>query len=412
MQKNITFYFERRKIMPIEYFREIGGIRATFRIKLLISILLVAVFSAISANALADAASQLEQARSYEQNGQYTQALQAYQGIVTAYPMTGYAAEALFKIGYLNEKYGDANLAVAAYSQVKQHYPDDIDRVSQACLRASLITERQKQYSQAENFYSQILQQCPNTLPVIDALCGTARINEQQNKYEDAESLNQQAAQECQRVIQQYPNNSDFAAPALDTLASLKQLKENYVDANNLYMELLRLYPNSDRASHASLHSKVCQIMILVANGSDEAANAIISQLRRDYSSEAELPAALHYAGGAYYHRGNYEKALQLFEMIIKDYPNCYVAANVCQMAADCYSKEGNYQAAADYYQKAYDNYPTDQMRWHYLFMVGYSYEQQSSSKNKAKITAAYQELIEKYPDCKPASYACHWLAQ
>ena len=91
---------------------------------------------------------------------------------------------------------------------------------------------------------------------------------------------------------------------------------------------------------------------------------------------------------------------------------------HACCYAGDCYRKLGEYEKSIEYYERIVDDYSGDRMAWNALFLVGLNYEELKKSgslwKSEAdlKIKAAYQQLLEKYPDCKAAGHARRWLSR
>ncbi|MBN1788419.1 MAG: tetratricopeptide repeat protein [Sedimentisphaerales bacterium] len=76
----------------------------------------------------------------------------------------------------------------------------------------------------------------------------------------------------------------------------------------------------------------------------------------------------------------------------------------------------GNFAESASCYQKIADTYPDSCLVWSAQFMAGRAYEDMlnaggiSEQQANTKIKAAYQKLLEKYPDCAVAELAGTWL--
>lgn len=149
-----------------------------------------------------------------------------------------------------------------------------------------------------------------------------------------------------------------------------------------------------------------------------------------EFASNDSLSIALSVIGEEYYIKGFtlegkgqdvqakecMQKAIPIWERVVKEYPASSVAAQACCWVGDCYGKLGEYQNSIEYYQKAVDNYPAHSKGWHALSRLGRNYEELklsaaiSESEANAKIKEAYQTLVERYPNCKAAQVAQRWL--
>ena len=79
--------------------------------------------------------------------------------------------------------------------------------------------------------------------------------------------------------------------------------------------------------------------------------------------------------------------------------------------------KKRDYEKAIACYGNVAEKFPDDELAWNALFKIGRCYEDMekagliSAEKADAKIKAAYQKLIEKYPDCSAVKIAKRWLS-
>jgi len=168
--------------------------------------------------------------------------------------------------------------------------------------------------------------------------------------------------------------------------------------------------------------------------GNEAAAEAMINELIADYNDQPDLPRAVFKIGEEYYNKAfntkgdpnspdakpeeYYRKALAVWERIIKELPdpNSTIAAHAYYFSAVCYRRLGRCEKAIEYYQKIVDNWPDYEYAWNALFLIGRSYEDLkesgviSKSQADPKIKAAYEQLLEKYPDCPAAKIAQRWL--
>ena len=161
---------------------------------------------------------------------------------------------------------------------------------------------------------------------------------------------------------------------------------------------------------------------------------ADVDMLIGDYSDNPRLPLSVFVIGEEYYNkafryekegleaeaRDSFTKALIVWERIITQLPESQSIGlkHAYFFSAVCYRRLGKYEKSIEYYQEVVDNRPDYPYAWDALFRVGRNYENLkgsgliSESEADAKIRAAYEQLLAKYPDCKAAKAAQSWLEE
>jgi len=178
--------------------------------------------------------------------------------------------------------------------------------------------------------------------------------------------------------------------------------------------------------------SRVAIGQVHIALGDDEAVTAIIDGLIADFNDHPRLPWAVFVIGEEYYneasgaeHQGHAEKAkeylgktIALWQRIIKEMPqsDSTNTAHAYYFSAVCYRRLGEYENAIQYYQVVVDNWPDYQFAWNAQFMIGTCFEKLAKSGSIPKADAAplicdaYENLLNNYPDCIAAGAARHLL--
>ena len=117
--------------------------------------------------------------------------------------------------------------------------------------------------------------------------------------------------------------------------------------------------------------------------------------------------------------RKNLEKAIGVWERGIKRLPaSSSYAPQTCYFSAVCYNRLGEYDKAIRYYQRVVDYYPEYDLAWNALFRVGDINQVLkksgaiSQSNADLKTKAAYEQLLERYPNCKVAKQVRDWLSR
>jgi len=166
--------------------------------------------------------------------------------------------------------------------------------------------------------------------------------------------------------------------------------------------------------------------------GNTEAAQARINNLVANFSVDSDLAYAVAMVADQHFEKASklenegftglarnyFQQTIVLCEILINQLPASMWTPVVCFKAGDCYRKLGEYKKSIECYQKVINDYPGDNMAWHAMFMVGRNYEDLkkseviSESEADTKIKAAYEQLLENYPDCKVAKIARRWLSR
>jgi tetratricopeptide (TPR) repeat protein len=226
-------------------------------------------------------------------------------------------------------------------------------------------------------------------------------------------------------------NHSDFPA-TLHWIARRYEWGKKFDEAKNIYQKIITDYPNCSYVSKARLGLSRAEVAARIDSQDYNGADAAFDKLVTDFSNHPDLVTAILASGEQCYKEGlskesaglevqamdRFEKAVQMWEKLITQFPDSSWVPEACCWAGDCYFEKLNrYEDSIHCFQKVTDNYPKYKYAWHAQFMVGRSYE---VLKNKgvvdksaadAKIKDAYERVMENYPDCSAAGYASNWLS-
>ncbi|NIT58704.1 MAG: tetratricopeptide repeat protein [Aliifodinibius sp.] len=195
-----------------------------------------------------------------------------------------------------------------------------------------------------------------------------------------------------------------------------------------LYQYVVDNWPD---AEHALWSQMGLAISYTVLQDSD-AALAAYDELPANFSERPRYPLAVFQIGELYYRQAllredegqhiqatqYHQKAITEWEKIITELPESMTTAWAYNFAADCYRRLGQHQKAIEYYQTVVDDWPDYDFAWDALFRIGRNYEAldksglMSTAEANPKIRAVYEQVLEKYPDCKAAKYARRWLTR
>ncbi len=313
-------------------------------IKLIPFILLLgAIFFIVKSTttgAFADPSVELEQARLYQQKGQYSQAEQIYQDIIQQKPGIDYAFEAQKNLTVLYILWGRAAEAQTAYQQLLDEFSQHPD------LRKALHSiateyewsrfELSIRYETAKEVYQQLIDRYPNSW---DSTLGELHIEKLKiwSFIEAADHLAAQAAIEACIANTAFCEHSDFPA-VLHTIAVRYEWSQfnwsiRYEVIKSLYELVIQKYPDNWVVPTAKLNLAKMNVLSLIVELADEAdVQAAIDNLIVDFSDHPDLPKALHSIATQYEWSGfppstRYQAANDLYQQIIELSPESWCAA-------------------------------------------------------------------------------------
>ncbi|HID56614.1 TPA: tetratricopeptide repeat protein [Candidatus Poribacteria bacterium] len=111
-----------------------------------------------------------------------------------------------------------------------------------------------------------------------------------------------------------------------------------YDDAIKLYQQIITANPKSDDARKAKL--EIGDIYFKRMKKMDEGLK-IYRELAKEYPGTEEGSEALWNVAGYYYKQGDYDKAVENFRKIVKNFSNTKRAGNAQYMIAKCYEQKG-----------------------------------------------------------------------
>lgn len=289
-----------------------------------------------------------------------------------------------------------------------------------------------RKYEEAKGIYQQIVQQHPDSPYAGEAQSCMDKMGQVINiLFTLIESGNySEAKNTIEDLIAQHGDGPDVPA-VLYHVASRYEEVGAYPEARYVYDQIIWRYPGDSIADNAQLDKRRTKVLSYFELGNSTDAQAELEMLIADFDGHSHLPTAVILTA-----EGCYSKALRLepqadsseirqwirrtlaiLGAVIDDLGPSTEVPNALILMGDCYGRLNEYSQAITCYQRVADEYPDYDRAWHALFMVGSSYQDMlkaelvSESEAHVKITAAYQQLIARYPTCKAARIAKLWLS-
>jgi len=360
----------------------------------------------------------------------YIKAKQLYQYIATSWPTAEYAVEAQGDVVRCSILLGDEAGAQAAIDKLLADFGGHKNAAKEVDQLANLYRERMD-YIKARDLYQYIVTNWPTTNRAVNA----------QGRVADCcillgDETGAQAAYD--KLLADFGGRTNVAK-AVDHVANAYRAMRNYTKAKQLYQHIATSWPTAEYAVKTQSDVIRCSILL----GDEAGAQAAYDGMLAAFGNHPRLPESMYFVAEEYIKRGMelenstdlvgaqqyYRKGLVILEKILNDFPPTSYTPEVCYIAGDTYFRLADYANSgdtdlrlADYtnslecFQKVTKDYPGYEYAWHAQFMLGRSYEGMmslghlSEAKANPLISAAYEELIEKYPTCQSVEYAQDWL--
>jgi tetratricopeptide (TPR) repeat protein len=234
--------------------------------------------------------------------------------------------------------------------------------------------------------------------------------------YEIADSLTEQ-------LLTQFGSH-DQLPEAICLIGGAYRSVGEYDKALSLYQTILELWPASEQA----LWTKAGMAGIDIASADQAAAAKTIDNLVADFNDHPVLPQAVLAIGEEYYMdalrkekaglvaeaRDRLTKAIGMWERLIAELPEIpHATAQAHYFLGACYRQLGEYAKAVQHYEKVVGDWPDCDFAGQAQFMVGriYEYLRRSGTIPKTEeadsvIKAAYEAVLLYYSDCRAARAA------
>jgi len=359
------------------------------------------LFSTMPPACFADAAAQLQQAETYKQNEQYEQAEAIYRGIVTDYPGTDEAFQAQKSLALLyikTARYPAARQEVDVLLTNFAYHPELPGEV----YKLAEQYWRKKRYEDAKSLYEYIAEnhsdsdlaiKARRSVVVADILLG-----------------NDAAAQAgVDALIRDFAEDPELAG-MLWKLGNISCEGGKYDRSAELYQYVIDNWPKTEH----EMRAKTGIAKLNISLGNDAAVEATIDSLIADFNDHPTLSHALFSIAEKYFYKGNYRQAIDLWQLVRTDYPDCPLNHEIPYLLATCYERLEEYPTAIEYYIEVVEQYPDSRYAYRAPYRLGVLYRRQ---KHYDKALYWFQKQRELYSDklhgeralhCQGAIYLCN----
>ncbi len=358
-------------------------------------------------------------AQQYRGTRRYEKANQLYQYVIDNWPKAEHAlwAQADLIKSYLAD--GNDTSAEIAVEKLLTNFNDN-PLIARAVWDTGQYYRDLKKYEMANKLYQHVVQSWPKAEHAVWAQADLIK-----SYLALGDDPNAEAA--IKKLLSDFTWSKYIARAIHDTAWEYRKLG-NYGKANELDQYVIDHWPQDVQVMWAKMDMAKTNIAL----GNYTAVEKTINVLIADFNDHPEMPLAIFMMGEEYYNKafrcenegreteakGLFTKAVVAWERIIPQLQKSDIIAYAYNVAADCYRRLGQQEKAMRYYQTVVDNWPNCEYAWNALFQMGRYWEELaksgslSESEAAPKIRNVYQQLLEKYPDCKAAEYARYWLSR
>jgi len=143
-----------------------------------------------------------------------------------------------------------------------------------------------------------------------------------------------------------------------------------YDRAAELYQYVIDNWPKTEH----EMRAKTGIAKLNISLGNDAAVEATIDSLIADFNDHPTLPQAIFSIAEKYFYNGNYRQAIDLWQLVRTDYPDCPLNHEIPYLLATCYERLKDYAEAAEYYTIVVEQYPDSPYAYRAPYRLGIMY--------------------------------------
>jgi len=353
----------------------------------------ITVFLGMTEQPLVDTIAQLEQAQAYVNNGEYEQAEIIYKTIVTDYPGTDYALEAQKGLTILYISWDKPAQADAAFEKLIADFSGHPDIAQAVYDIAYCYGELHKNYEKARELYQYVLDNWPDSDDVMWSQAGLTMSNIALGDDPNADAA-------IEKLLIDFSDHNDIAE-ALNYIADSYCDVERYQKAREFYQYVIENWPDSDDV----MWSQAGLAMSNIELADDPNTEAAIEKLLTEFSDNNDIAQVLYNIADHYGDLQQYEKARQLFQYVIDNWPNsegAILSQIGVAMTNVVLADDPNVQAATDSLIADFNSHPDLQA---VLYDIAGGYEDLYKYEEAKSI---YQQIIQQFPEASRAQLGIH----
>jgi len=349
------------------------------------------------------------------------EACQLYQYVVDNWPDAEHALWSQMGLAISNLYRGDDDAAQSALDKLFLDFSKDERLPAAACFIADTY-RKLKKHEQACGLYQHVLDNWPDAQHALWSQMGLA-ISNICLGHDDL------ARDAITRLLTQFSGHKGLTQ-AVQQITQQYRRFEKYEKAAQVW-QYVHHVSSARSQGDGTLEDQVAVSVSNIALGSESDPNGAVDELIADFGVDPSLAEAIFRIGEQYYNdaflygsqgleaeaKDLFSKAITAWERITHDLPASDTTVQAYYFSAACYCELDRYSEAIEYYQKIVDTWPHYEFAWNAQFEVGYRYEYLRNAgavpvaEANARIKAAYEQVVQRYPYCPAARAAQSWLS-
>jgi tetratricopeptide (TPR) repeat protein len=362
---------------------------------LVTSVLFGFLLSAATGQCLADASAQFKQANDYKRAKQYEQAEAIYQQIVTVFPDSNDALEAQKQLTILYIKQDNQPQAEAAFQKLLADFYM-YNEIAKAVNKVADHYGWSGRYEKAKQLYQYVVDNWPQADYAIWSQKSLAASNMRLGDDSNADA----AIEELLNNFSQHKQIANAVNMLADECSTLKR----YEKALQLYQYIIENCPDNEVAIWAQRSEAILNMKL----GRNDAAQAAVEQLLTNFSEHKNIAKAANKVADHYRLSKQYEKARQLYQYVVDNWPQADYAMWSQKSLATSNIQLGDDPNADAAIERLLANFSQHKQIANAVNMLA---GECSVLKKYEKARRLYQYFIENFPDNKLAIWAQQGVA-
>ncbi|MBU0708023.1 tetratricopeptide repeat protein [Patescibacteria group bacterium] len=323
----------------------------------------------------------LEIGSSYSEKGKEDEAIQLHEYNVRTFPKTEFAMWSQMHIAMSNIRIGNDAAAEAAIDKLLADFSGN-EYIAQAVHEIAGHCNWLQKHEKALELHQYVLDNWPRSEQAIWSQMGVAVSNIALGKMEDAQAA-------VDKLLTGFSGNKHIAQ-AVHEIAGHYRWSKKYEKSNQLHQYVLDNWPGSQQA----FWSQMGVAMANIALNKTEAAQAAIDKLLADFSGNKHIAQAVHEIAGHCNWLEKHEKALELHQYVLDNWPRSEQAFWSQMGVAVSNIALGKTEAAQAAVDKLLARYPKDESMANAVCQIADEYCKQA---NHDKALELYQKASELY---------------
>jgi tetratricopeptide (TPR) repeat protein len=294
--------------------------------------------------------------------------------------------------------------------------------------------DRNGWYDSPNSVYQKLIQQFGGTTYGWDAEWDKKRLTHRMKIFKLMQEPNQAETDAAiEAMVTDLKGRPDLAGELLWVAWGYEEHPDKMPQAKQMYERIIREYPDNTESTNAVLDIRRLDIWGILMAGDINNSYAMIDKFIADFNTHPHLPAVMLQLGKEYYARAHryeqedryeqakeyFKKAVAVWDKIITQLPSSAYTPEACYLVAYCaFENTGDYEKAIECCQRVVINWPDYKYACDIQFLLGNYHERLAHSglipepEANIIIEQAYEAVVEKYPNCDKVKNASVKLAE